>query len=214
LEVDMRVALAVAAALALAVPARGDMVQSATKVYPVTPQHRVRVDFPVGSLHIEANDDSQVRLNLVVRCSTRDADDCAEVANKLKLTVTNEDNVLTLKLDKLPTFAHNVNIEGVLQVPRALPVHVEMGVGDVRVYDMEGEVDIELGVGDAQARLPDNSVHAVDIEVGVGDATLKRQGRTMASRGFIGREVHWDDGAGRSRVRFHVGVGDGEVRLE
>jgi len=210
----MKLALALAATLALSTTARAETLQSATKSYPVTPQTKVRVDFPVGSLHIEANDDDHVRLDLVVRCNGHDLDDCREYASRLKLIVTNDDNVLNIKLDKLPKFFHNVNVDGQLQVPRTLPLHVEMGVGDVRVYDMENEVDVELGVGDAQARLPDDNVRAVDIEVGVGDATLRRQGHTVASRGFIGREVHWDDGAGHARVRFHVGVGDGEVRLE
>jgi hypothetical protein len=137
-----------------------------------------------------------------------------ERANRLRLTANDEGDVLTLKIDKFPKFPHNMHLEGTLQVPKALAVHVEMGVGEVKIYDMEGELDVDLGVGEVQAHLPNENVRAVDIAVGVGDATLRRQGQTIASRGFIGREVHWDDGGGHSRVRFQIGVGDGEVRLE
>src|SRR5262249_33440866 len=73
----MRAPLALAAgaafaALALAVPARATLFETEPRTFPVTTHHRVRIEFPVGSLKVMPTDDSRVRFELRVRCDRSD----------------------------------------------------------------------------------------------------------------------------------------------
>ena len=68
--------LLVLAALALASPAlaKTEYLQTDTKAYPVTPGHKVHIEFPVGHLQVEANDDDKVRLTISIKCRDGDSD--------------------------------------------------------------------------------------------------------------------------------------------
>lgn len=206
--------LFVALALAVAAPAHAVVLQAGTKSYPVTAKHRVKLEFPVGELQVVANDDTNVRLSLQVKCRGGE-ERCEERASRLKLDSDDANGVLRLKVTGYPKFnSGGFTLQGTLQVPRALALDLEMGVGELTVSGIEGDLDVELGVGDASIHTPRQSVRAVSVEAGVGDAEIRNAGSRSSSRGFIGRSVSWDDGPGRSRVSLHVGVGDAKVRID
>jgi len=209
--------LLLAASLALATPAfaGSDYLQTDTKAYPVTPGHKVYIEFPVGHLQVEASDGDKVRLTIGVKCRDGDLDDCTTWAKRLRLVTEDDGRILYIKLDKYPKWHSGRNtVQAVLQVPRNLAMTVEMGVGDLEIVGMGGELELELGVGDADVRVPRASVSDVQVEVGVGDAAIQGAGSKSGSRGWIGRTVRYSAGPGTSRVHLEVGVGEGTVRLD
>jgi hypothetical protein len=89
-----------------------------------------------------------------------------------------------------------------------------MGVGELDIAGLEGDIDVDLGVGDADIRASRSQASHVSVETGIGDAEIRGGGSGTRSRGFIGSHAMWTDGDGRSAVHLHVGVGDATVRLE
>jgi hypothetical protein len=99
-------------------------------------------------------------------------------------------------------------------LPATLAIQVDMGVGDLEVRQVEGDVDVELGVGEADVRVPAKAVSSVECEVGVGDANVHgTDGERRSSGLLIGRTVRWQGNEGGSRVHLEVGVGDADVWL-
>lgn len=212
----MKSALALAALVALAAaPAHATLLATDPHTFPVTAHHRIRLEFPVGELRVLPSDESRVRFDIKVRCRGRSEDRCEELANRLVLDSDDSGGTLNLKLRKYPRWHSNgMTVIGELSVPRALALEIEMGVGEITIDGLEGDLDVELGVGDADIRAPRARASHVSVETGIGDAEIRGGGTGTRSRGFIGSHAVWSDGGGRSQVRLHVGVGDATVRLE
>ena len=212
----MKLALTLAALLGLAaVPARATVLETEPRTFPVTAHHRVRLEFPVGQLKVIPSDESRVRFALRVRCSGRSDGRCQELADQLVLDSDNEGNTLHLKLHKYPKWHnHGMTVIGELRVPRSLAVQIEMGVGELDIDGIEGDLDVDLGVGEADIRAGRQHAGHVSVETGIGDARIRGGGSGTESRGFIGSHATWTSGSGRSDVRLHVGVGEATVVLE
>ena len=214
----MKLALPLAAALlsvAVSVSARATVLETDSRTFPVTRQHRVRLEFPIGELRVIPSDESRVRFDLRVRCKGRSDERCEELANKLRLESDDTGGTLSLKLDGYPKWhGKGFTAMGELRVPRALAVRIEMGVGQLEIEGLEGDLDVELGVGQAELRMPRAHVREVSVDTGIGDASISGAGASTASSRFLGTRVSWTQGRGTSDIRLHVGVGEGSVRLE
>ena len=212
----MRLALALATLCVLtAAPARAVVLETEPHIYPVAAHQRVRLEFPVGELKVIPTDEASVRFDLRVRCHGSDEGRCEELANRLVLDSDDEGNTLHLKLQKYPKWHnHGMTVMGELRVPRALAVRIEMGVGELTIDGIEGDLDVELGVGEAAIRAAKAHAGHVSVETGIGDANIHGGGTDTESHGFIGSRATWVAGNGHSAVRLHVGVGEGTVRLE
>ena len=212
----MKLALALAALSVLAAtPVRATVLETEPRTFPVAAHQRVRLEFPVGELKVIPTDEPVVRFDVHVRCSGHNDEHCEELANRLVLDSFDEGGTLHLKLQKYPKWInHGMKVMGELRVPRLLAVKIEMGVGELDIDGIEGDLDVELGVGEAAIRSPKNHAGHVSVETGVGDASIHGGGSDTESHGFIGSHATWTAGNGRSGVRVHVGVGEGTVRLE
>ncbi len=196
-------------------PARAVVLETDTRTFAVSPNHRVRLEFPIGELRVIPAEGPRVRFDLRVRCKGRSDERCAELADRLRLESDDTGQTLSLKLDGYPKWLRKgFTAMGELRVPRALDVRIEMGVGQLEVEGLEGDLDVDLGVGQADVRLPRASVREVSVDTGIGDASIRGAGSSQASSRFLGTRVAWTQGRGRSDVRVHVGVGEGSVKLE
>jgi hypothetical protein len=216
MEVPVRLALALATLCVLtAAPVCATVLETEPRTFPVAAHQRVRLEFPVGQLKVIPTDDARVRFDLRVRCHGDDESRCEELANRLVLDSDDEGNKLHLKLHKYPKWHnHGMTVMGELRVPRSLAVQIEMGVGELDIDGIEGDLDVELGVGEAAIRATKAHAGHVSVETGIGDANIHGGGSDTESHGFIGSHATWTAGNGHSAVRLHVGVGEGTVRLE
>lgn len=212
----MKLALTLATLCVLAAaPVRATLLETEPRTFPVAAHHRVRLEFPVGELKVIPSDEARVRFDLRVRCNGRSEERCEELANRLVLDDDTDGNTLHLKLQKYPKWNHHgMTVMGELRVPRSLAVKIEMGVGELTVQGIEGDLDAELGVGEADIHAPKSHTGHVSVDTGIGDARIRGGGSDTESHGFIGSHTTWSAGSGRSEVRLHVGVGEGTVRLE
>ena len=191
------------------------VLQSDTHSFKVTKQHRVHVNFPIGELRVIPTDDSTVEFDIRVRCRGRAERDCEELANHLTLDSHDSGSTLSLKVENYPKW-HNqgFTVIGELRVPRSQAMRIEMGVGQLDIDGLQGDLDVDLGVGEADIRTTRASAANVSVEAGIGDATIRGAGGDLESSRFLGARASWSGGSGKADVRLHVGVGDATVRLE
>ncbi len=118
-----------------------------------------------------------------------------------------------------------------IELPARLDFNLDLGVGDVEIQGLSGELIADIGVGDI---LADGVTGDLDIDIGVGEATVRAaaadygsvvgsggvgdaqltvRGKRISSTGFIGKSADWT-GEGAHTIEISVGVGDAEVTLE
>jgi hypothetical protein len=198
------------------------VVRDETATFALLSARKLDLDVPVGAVRIGASSGDQtageqVHVRLAVRCNSNSTS-CKERALALALEPLRGGDGLTLKLtgyDKEMHGFHQPDVQLDVTLPVALDLHVEVGVGKVEIDGLEGDVAAEVGVGDAKLALAATAVHTVAMEVGVGKAHLVPATEDAERSGlpFLGNEVHWNEGSGRSRVKVEVGVGQATVEL-
>lgn len=216
----MRMHRLLPALLLVAAPALADddvTVRSESAAFPATETRRVSVEVPVGEIDVASATGDRVEVRLDVRCD-EDSRRCRERAAAIRLRPQRDGADLSLELAGYP---RNTRMDDgpqaliELRVPAGIAVRLELGVGEIEVRRVEGDVDIELGVGEALVEMDESAVRAVTLDVGVGEARLspRPQGTRSSRFLFLGNEVDWDEGPGSARVDVEVGVGEGTVRL-
>jgi hypothetical protein len=189
------------------------VLQAQTRAWPIGADQRVRLEFPVGELRVEASDGDRVRLELTAKCKDSDTERCMKRVERLSLDANDTGSALIIDIEGYPKMNPRFSLIGVLQVPRRNDLEIEMGVGELGIVGMEGSLDVDLGVGEADIDVSKESVRRVTVEVGIGDARIRAGGDRRESSGLFGREVRWSEGSGRATVKLNVGVGDARVSL-
>ncbi len=99
-----------------------------------------------------------------------------------------------------------------IRLPAGLAARLKLGVGDVRVLDTSGPLDIELGVGDVRIESAQDAFGPIRASVGVGDVKLRTPAGRETGDGFISKSLD-GRGTGKAELNAHVGVGDIDIRL-
>lgn len=212
-------ALVMLGAVGAAAPALADddvTVRTDSAALPVQGARLLTLEVPVGEVTVTAGDVDRVEARLEVRCD-RGSRRCREKAADIRLRSQRSGDDLSMEVIGFPR--HNggksLHADVEITVPRALAVRIEMGVGELEVRGVEGDVDVELGVGEVRVLVPESAVAEVTVDVGVGEANLRpRPKGTRSSRFlFLGNEIDWDGGSGRSSISVELGVGEADVEL-
>ena len=211
-------ALLLASLAAPALARRDEVVRSESKTFNVEDAHRLKIDVSVGEVHVQAGGGDQIEARLEVTCNSGSLR-CRERAQRLLLEPTRSGDDVSLKMRGYDRDGkrgiNHPQVDLRLTVPASLGLLVDMGVGELEVDGIEGDVTIDLGVGEARVDVPESAVKSVSLDVGVGEANLSPRAREAHHSGFLflGNEVDWREGTGRSRVAVDVGVGEAHVRL-
>jgi hypothetical protein len=98
----------------------------------------------------------------------------------------------------------NTQFDVELEVPQNTNLEVHEKVGDLTVEDIEGDNDLELGVGDIRVAVGRAAYHLVRASTSIGDVNGDGYGETS---GWLGKTLKYH-GEGKYELRAHVGVGD------
>jgi len=211
----MRALMFTALALLVAAPASAVVLRSQERAYPTDDLRRVRVDFPVGELQIEPTDGDQLLVTVFVTCKHRSQESCERSADRIKVRTSDRGDLLSIKIEGVPKFnAGSVQVKCTVKVPRALDLDVDMGVGELTIREIAGNLEVDLGVGEIDVALAENNVRDVRLNVGIGEASFSGSHGNRSVSGLFGRKITWTDGAGASRVNVDLGVGEARVRLD
>jgi len=207
--------LPVAAALLCALPASAEeVVRTFQKQIPTGDVGIVHIDIPVGELEIEAGDGQQVETKVELLCKNRKPR-CLEAARNVRFVYSTDDGRLHFQIKDWPRTNHRgLEVRARFTVPRTLPLKTELGVGELTVNGLEGDFQADLGVGEVNVTMPESAVGSVKLDTGIGEAGLRAGGRRYESEGLFVREIHWNQGKGKSHVEVDCGVGEINVTLK
>lgn len=210
-----KTALTLAAALLWVAPAGADEVVRAFKQQiPIGTADKIHLDFPVGEVEVEGWNESRVDLDVKIECN-RPTSRCEEAAKGLRLVYDNSGDRLKVEVKNWPKWGgKGIHVVAHVRVPRELALTADLGVGELEVSGVQGDLSADLGVGEVNITLPREAIGSVSLDTGVGEANLVVDGRRYQSSGLVAKEVRWSKGPGRSGVTVDCGVGEIDVRLE
>ena len=207
--------LIAAAALAPAAHA-GEKSRELSRSFTLAADQIVRLDLSVGEIRVEGADIKTVEAELRVECRWDDSD-CERLLETVELDSRSTSRRLIIEIVSDSSWRKTkLEIEGDFRVPRGATLEVDMGVGELSIEGVAGDLSADLGVGELSIRVPAAAVRSVGLDAGVGEAKLLGAGTFVEGRRslLVGSEVFWDDGDGEARIRADVGVGEATVYLE
>jgi len=160
----------------------------------------VHVRLNVGDLHIKRGDSARIRLEYTVKShrESRVKDSHAD------FNVRGNDATVEFHA----AGGGNTQFDVELEVPANTHLDVHQKVGDLTVDSVEGDKDVNLGVGDVRISTEHARYRLVNASTGIGDVNSEGYGE---SRGWLGKTLKYH-GDGKYELRAHVGVGD--IKLE
>ena len=193
----------------------GGEVREIERSFAVEEQTTIRIDIPVAEVQIVGSSSDSVEAEFTATCH-RDHD-CKEILAELDLESHGSRNTLRIDLVGYPKWGKGrVELEGVIRVPKNMEIEVEVGVGELEIKGLAGDLRVELGVGEINAWLDKTLTRSVTLDAGVGEVELYGAGTRLEGRRsmLVGSEVHWDEGPGDLRAFLEVGVGEISVWME
>ena len=160
----------------------------------------VHVRLSVGDLRIKRGDAGRIRLEYTVKSRREHNVKEAHVDFNIR------GNDATVEF-RAPT-GGNTQFDVELEVPANSHLDVHQKVGDLTVESVEGDKDLNLGVGDIRVSTGRSGYRLVNASTGIGDVNSDGYGET---RGWLGKTLKYH-GDGKYELRAHVGVGD--IKLE
>jgi hypothetical protein len=157
----------------------------------------LHVRLNVGDLHIKRNDSTKISLHYTVK--SRRESNLKEA--RVEIDVRGRD----ANIEFHAPAGGNTQFDVELEVPQNTNLDVHEKVGDLRVEDIEGDKDLELGVGDIRVTTGRTAYHLVRASTSIGDVSGgDGYGETS---GWLGKTLKYH-GDGKYELHAHVGVGD------
>lgn len=156
----------------------------------------LHVRLSVGDLHIRRGDGNKISLRYTVKSRHEDAVKNAHVDFDVHGSNAN--------IEFHGSSTSNTQFDVELEVPANTNLDVHGKVGDLNVEDVEGDKDLELGVGDIRVTRERSTYRVVRASAGIGDVKGDGYGETS---GWLGKTLKYR-GDGKYELRAHVGVGD------
>lgn len=193
-----------------------ETVRTIRQTFPVSGVERLALDLPVGEARILSEERDDVQVVFELRCEP-DRKRCAELARDVTLESSTRGGRLALELHGFAKGPRrDIVFAGVVRTPAGIALGVDMGIGELAIEGLTGDVEAELGVGEMDLRLPFDTIRAVSLAAGVGETNLHLPvGRHTSERShLVGSETDWREGPGQADLEAEVGVGEVDVRLD
>jgi hypothetical protein len=156
----------------------------------------VHVRLSVGDVHIKRGDSNQIRLHYTVKSRRESHVKDAHV----DIDIRGND----ARIEFHAPLGGNTQFDVELEVPQNTNLDVHEKVGDLTVDNIDGDKDLDLGVGDIRVALGRSAYHLVRASTSIGDVNGDGYGETS---GWLGKTLKYH-GDGKYELQAHVGVGD------
>jgi hypothetical protein len=182
---------------------------------PLGAARTVRIDLRYGEVHVEPGESGNLEAELWAHCS-HGWGHCDERLERIQLVARPHGDVLEIRVEDLPQFGnHGIQCDLRVRVPAHQALDIDVGAGEVHVADVQEDVQVHLGAGAIEVRMPEAAVHTVEARAGVGEAHVRGTREDVEERRhLVGGVARWNAGEGAARVDCHVGAGEIEVRLQ
>ncbi|MGE5236081.1 MAG: hypothetical protein ACM3O7_07025 [Acidobacteriota bacterium] len=200
--------------LAAALPATAASLRTLSYSHPSQGVRAVVLEAGVGDIEFRATDTGDIRAE--VEITAKGGSWFGGVSEKeidaLTIKAELRGDTLYLALGNAPSHDRKFGEDWSIQLPRPLAASVKVGVGEVRVLDVAGDVSVKAGVGDIRIEGEQASFGSIHAEAGVGDVELRTPEGHREAEGFIGHSLS-ANGSGKSLIEAKAGVGDITIRL-
>jgi len=156
----------------------------------------LHVHLSVGGVHIKRGDAGKINLRYTIKSRREHNVKNAQV----DFEVSGNDATIEFHAP----LHSNTQFDVELEVPMNTNLDVHGKVGDLTVENVEGDKDLELGVGDIRVTRESFTYQMVRASTGIGDVNSDGYGQTS---GWLGKTLKYH-GDGKYELRAHVGVGD------
>ncbi len=156
----------------------------------------VHVRLAVGDLHIRRGDSNKISLHYTVK-SWRESH---VKASHVDIDVHGGDADIEFHA---PTTG-NTQFDVELELPQNTNLEVHEKVGDLRIDDIDGDKNLQLGVGDIRVAFGRSAYHLVRASTSIGDVNTSTGD---VSAGLLGKTLKYY-GDGKYELRAHVSIGD------
>jgi len=186
-----------------------------TETYDPGDYEEVMLEVKVGEVNVRGSGDDEIVLSVRVECEWDDVDDCRDRVDDIEIVPSDWGDGLYLGIEGLGFWgSRGVHLEIDLTLPARMPVALDVGVGEVEIADLLGDVTVDLGVGEIDIRMDAAAVRAVTLDNGIGESRLRYpEGKQDVSGILGGTEVFWDLGSGDHEVKVELNVGEIRVTL-
>jgi hypothetical protein len=157
----------------------------------------VHVRMTIGDLHIVRADSNKIQVHYTVKSRRESQIRDAHV----EFEVHGRDAELDFRA---PTTGSHAQFDVELEVPQNTNLDVHEKVGDLTVENIEGDKDLQLGIGDIRVAFGRSAYHRVRASTSIGDVNGGGDGETS---GWLGKTLKYD-GDGKYELRAHVSIGD------
>jgi len=156
----------------------------------------VHVRLSVGDLHIRRGDSNKISLHYTVK-SWRESH---VKDSHVDIDVHGRDADIEFHA---PT-SGNTQFDVELELPQNTSLEVHEKVSDLRIENIDGDKDLQLGVGDIRVEFGRAAYHLVRASTSIGDVNTSTGD---VSAGLLGKTLKYY-GDGKYELRAHVSIGD------
>jgi hypothetical protein len=171
---------------------------SETLSHPLRSRAVLTIDSKPAGLHIIGSDQEAIR----VFCTAGSEETAKAVSFHFSTTVKGG----MLSIEGTHNHHGNNNLDITIEVPRRTSLSVRMFAGEVRVEEVKGDKDIEVGAGQITiSSIHDGDYRNVNASVGVGEVQARAFG---ADKGGFFRSFNRKNATGDYRLHAHVTTGE------
>ncbi len=193
-----------------------DPIRTLEQAVPMEDARGIKISTQVGRIEVTGRGgwSDDIRVDIEVYCDSDNASACRRAADDVELEWRRRDGRLNLMTrGSTQLRAHHIRIVTRVSVPEEAEIEVRVGVGELVVEDVEGDIEARVQTGDIRMSLRAKHFGRAEVSSNFGEAALYVDGGRVEGSGFVHRGVEWRAGKGSSRVDASTGAGDVTVRL-
>lgn len=193
-----------------------ESVRTLEQAVPLEDARGIKISTQVGRIEVTGRGgwSDDIRVDIEVYCDSDNRSACERAADAVELQWRRRDGHLQLMTrGSTQLRAHHIRIVTRVSVPEEADIEVRVGVGELVVEDVEGDIEARVQTGDIRMSLRAKHFGRAEVSSNFGEAALYVDGGRVEGSGFVHHGVEWSAGDGSSRVDASTGAGDVTVRL-
>lgn len=183
---------------------------------------RVFVELPVSELTIASAASSEIDVNATIKrehMTERGERKAKEIldASNIEIAIRGKSAYIRPKFGPAARgwgrSGKSNTYKATITLPRGIDVNVDQSVGELKMAGEFGDVEINIGVGDLDLKLPKRDVKELIASATVGEIRSDLGERVVTQEGLFAGSTQFINDNGRTMVKVRIRVGDAEIEL-
>lgn len=177
-----------------------------TEQIPASELQTLELDIAIGEVDIEVYDGTDVEIEIELKAQSHFFGLRRGRVDHVELATNISPSTLFLGIDD-----KDVEQDWKLRIPRHLAIIADLSIGELRIENLENNLELRIGVGEVRIGAVEAAVGEIHLSTGVGEANIRGFGHTTDNeRNFVSADAFYE-GPGEHRIRVDLGVGEVQV---